>query len=168
MSAWCWKTTFLTKTCVRANRGQTVQSEPNVAKRIGVALRRRMEPRRLQNPLSQFIPIRLPIVAKPSRASRTAFLVVNNLPASQSAITRLLNRCTKAAQPSPITPTGADYRTSNLLILLVPADDPASVTTEVAIFGLMPRPTTRNEPADVRSMPVPRHHQREESCHLNS
>ena len=43
-----------------------------------------------------FIPIypnTLPTLPKPSRASRTASLVVNNLPASQSAITRLLNRC---------------------------------------------------------------------------
>ena len=44
-----------------------------------------------------FIPIypnTLPTVPKLSRASRTAPLVVNNLEASQSAITRLLNRCT--------------------------------------------------------------------------
>jgi len=44
-----------------------------------------------------FIPIypnTLPTVPKPSKASRTASLVVNNLEASQSAITRLLNRCT--------------------------------------------------------------------------
>jgi hypothetical protein len=43
-----------------------------------------------------FIPIypnTLPTVPKPSKASRTASLVVNNLEASQSAITRLLNRC---------------------------------------------------------------------------
>jgi len=42
-----------------------------------------------------FIPIypnTLPTVPKPSRASRTASLVVSNLPASQSAITRLENR----------------------------------------------------------------------------
>jgi hypothetical protein len=43
----------------------------------------------------------------------------------------------KAAQPSPITPIGADNRTSNLLILLVPADDPASVTAEVASSSLV-------------------------------
>jgi hypothetical protein len=44
---------------------------------------------------SSFMPIYpnwLPTVPKPSRASRTASLVVNNLEASQSAITRLLNR----------------------------------------------------------------------------
>jgi hypothetical protein len=34
-------------------------------------------------------------VPKPSRASRTVSLVFNQLPASQSAITRLLNRCTR-------------------------------------------------------------------------
>jgi hypothetical protein len=42
-----------------------------------------------------FIPIYpndLPTVPKPSRVSRTASLVFSNLPASQSAITRLLNR----------------------------------------------------------------------------
>jgi|SRR5271155_1875681 len=42
-----------------------------------------------------FIPIypnKLPTVPKPSRASRIASLVFSNLPASQSAITRLLNR----------------------------------------------------------------------------
>jgi len=42
-----------------------------------------------------FIPIypnTLPTVPKLSRSSRTAPLVVNNLEASQSAITRLLNR----------------------------------------------------------------------------
>src|SRR6266576_2175230 len=42
-----------------------------------------------------FIPIypnNLPTVPKPSRVSRTASLVFSNLPASQSAITRLLNR----------------------------------------------------------------------------
>src|SRR5260370_35312323 len=42
-----------------------------------------------------FIPIypnKLPNVPKPSRASRTAPLVFSNLPASQSAITRLENR----------------------------------------------------------------------------
>src|SRR5207249_10760341 len=42
-----------------------------------------------------FIPIypnSLPTVPKPSRVSRTASLVFRNLPASQSAITRLLNR----------------------------------------------------------------------------
>src|SRR5438552_6127389 len=45
--------------------------------------------------LAAFIPIypnNLPTVPKPSRASRTASLVFTNLPASQSAITRLLNR----------------------------------------------------------------------------
>jgi hypothetical protein len=44
-----------------------------------------------------FIPIypnTLPTVPKLSRSSRTASLVVNNLEAIQSAITRLLNRCT--------------------------------------------------------------------------
>ncbi len=46
--------------------------------------------------LAAFIPIypnNLPTVPKPSRASRTASLLFTNLPASQSAITRLLNRC---------------------------------------------------------------------------
>ena len=45
---------------------------------------------------SSFIPIypnTLPTVPKSSRASRMASLVFSNLPASQSAITRLLNRC---------------------------------------------------------------------------
>ena len=45
-----------------------------------------------------FIPIypnNLPTMPKPSRVSRTASLVFSNLPASQSAITRLLNRCTR-------------------------------------------------------------------------
>src|SRR6266446_10148894 len=45
-----------------------------------------------------FIPIypnTLPTVPKLSRSNRTAPLVVNNLEASQSAITRLLNRCTR-------------------------------------------------------------------------
>jgi hypothetical protein len=37
-------------------------------------------------------PNRLPTVPKPSRASQTASLVFSNLPASQSAITRLENR----------------------------------------------------------------------------
>jgi hypothetical protein len=45
------------------------------------------------NGLIPIYPNTLPTVPKPSRASRTASLVVNNLPASQSAITRLLNRC---------------------------------------------------------------------------
>jgi hypothetical protein len=42
-----------------------------------------------------FIPIypnKLPTVPKPARASRTAPLVFSNLPASQSAITRLESR----------------------------------------------------------------------------
>ena len=46
-----------------------------------------------------FIPIypnTLPTVPKPSKASRTASLVVNNLEASQSAITRLLNHLPSA------------------------------------------------------------------------
>src|SRR6266436_4454505 len=55
----------------------------------------------LQGPRSHrnvkvFIPIypnTLPTVPKLSRSSRTAPLVVNNLEASQRAITRLLNRC---------------------------------------------------------------------------
>ena len=49
-----------------------------------------------------FIPIypsRLPTVPKPSRACRTASIVLNNLEASQSAITRLLNRCTSQTAP---------------------------------------------------------------------
>jgi hypothetical protein len=44
-----------------------------------------------------FIPIypnNLPTVPKPSRGSRTAPLVFSDLPASQGAITCLLNRCT--------------------------------------------------------------------------
>ena len=47
--------------------------------------------------VTAFIPIypnKLPTVPKPSRASRTASLVFSNLPTSQSAITRLLNRRT--------------------------------------------------------------------------
>jgi len=45
--------------------------------------------------VTAFIPIypnKLPTVPKPSRTSRRASLVVNNLPASQGAITRLENR----------------------------------------------------------------------------
>jgi len=45
--------------------------------------------------VTAFIPIypnKLPTVPKPSRASQTASLVFSNLPTSQSAITRLLNR----------------------------------------------------------------------------
>jgi hypothetical protein len=42
-------------------------------------------------PIGYLYPNTLPIVAKPSRASRTASLV-SELPASQSAITRLLIR----------------------------------------------------------------------------
>ena len=45
-----------------------------------------------------FIPIypnTLPTVPKPSKGSRTPSLVFSNLPASQRAITRLLNRCTR-------------------------------------------------------------------------
>src|SRR6266699_5537929 len=45
--------------------------------------------------VKSFIPIypnNLPTVPKPSKASRTTSLVFSELPASQSAITRLLNR----------------------------------------------------------------------------
>ena len=48
-----------------------------------------------------FIPIypnNPPIMPKPSKASRTAPLVLNNLEASQSAITRLLNPPARFAQ----------------------------------------------------------------------
>ena len=51
-----------------------------------------MEPRVAKS----FIPIypnTLPTVPKPPRFSRTASIVLNSLEASQSAITRLLNRC---------------------------------------------------------------------------
>jgi hypothetical protein len=54
---------------------------------------------------SSFIPIypnTLPTVPKSSRASRTASLVFRNLPASQTAITRLLNRCSKSRADSAV------------------------------------------------------------------
>jgi hypothetical protein len=53
-----------------------------------------MEPRVVKS----FIPIypnNLLTVPKPPRAGRTASLLFSDLPASQSAITRLLNRCTR-------------------------------------------------------------------------
>jgi hypothetical protein len=52
-----------------------------------------------------FIPIypnALPAVPKPSRSSRTASLVVNNLEAIQSAITRLLNRFAVPKTPTRV------------------------------------------------------------------
>ena len=54
---------------------------------------------------SSFIPIypnALPTVPKSSRASRTASLVFNELPASQGTITRLLNRCSKSRADSAV------------------------------------------------------------------
>src|SRR6266481_4079424 len=75
-----------------ANRAQTAQSEPKRGPRESVALRRMMKPRAVKS----FIPFysnKLPTVPKPPRASRTASLVFSDLPASQGAITRLLNRC---------------------------------------------------------------------------
>src|SRR5580658_5343427 len=42
------------------------------------------------------------------------------------------NRCTKTSQRIPISPTVADYRTCNLLILRVPAVERPTVTAEVA------------------------------------
>jgi hypothetical protein len=60
-----------------------------------------MEPRVAKS----FIPIypnRLPTVPKLPRASRAASLVVNNLEASQSAITRLLNRYSKSRADSAV------------------------------------------------------------------
>ena len=74
-----------------ANRAQAVRGEPNVVQLNLSRLRRTMD---LRVPKS-FIPIypnNLPTVPKPPRASRTASLVFSELPASQGAITRLLNR----------------------------------------------------------------------------
>ena len=71
---------------------------PAVNRRIGICVDMRypvVGPR--SRGVTAFIPIypnKLPTVPKPSRTSRTASLVVNNLPASRSATTRLENRCT--------------------------------------------------------------------------
>ena len=46
-------------------------------------------------------------------------------------------RCTKTSQRIPMSPTVADYRTSNLLILLMPAVDRPPVTAEVASSSLV-------------------------------
>jgi hypothetical protein len=46
-------------------------------------------------------------------------------------------RCTKTSQRILISPTVADYRTSNLLILLMPAVDRPPVTAEVASSSLV-------------------------------
>jgi hypothetical protein len=45
-----------------------------------------------QRPFIPIYPNKLPTVPKRSKASRTASLVFKDLPASQGAITRLLNR----------------------------------------------------------------------------
>ena len=50
---------------------------------------------------------------------------------------RCTNRCTKTSQRIPISPTVADYRTSNLLILHMPAVDRPPVTAEVASSSLV-------------------------------
>src|SRR6266566_6240089 len=50
---------------------------------------------------------------------------------------RCTNRGTKTSQLIPISPTVADYRTSNLLILCVPAVDRPTVTAEVASSSLV-------------------------------
>jgi hypothetical protein len=83
-------------------------------------VRRTIEPRVVKS----FIPIypnRLPTVPKPSRASRTASLVFSGLPASQSAITRLLNRCRGQ------TPTGVRIR------VRIPS---AHVLTSIGVRGI--------------------------------
>src|SRR5207253_1208323 len=46
-------------------------------------------------------------------------------------------RCTKTSQRIPISPTVADYRTSSLLILHMPAVDRPPVTAEVASSSLV-------------------------------
>src|SRR5437016_9155855 len=50
-------------------------------------------PLRVAKALIPIYPNKLPNVPKPSRASRAVPLVFNYIPASQGAITRLLNRC---------------------------------------------------------------------------
>jgi hypothetical protein len=47
---------------------------------------------------------------------------------------RCTNRCTKTSQRIPMSPMVADYRTSNLLILLMPA---VALTAEVASSSLV-------------------------------
>ena len=71
--------------------GKPPRASRTWSKRIAVAVRRMMKLRVVKS----FIPIypnNLPNVPKPPRASQAAPLIFSNLPASQSAITRLENR----------------------------------------------------------------------------
>jgi hypothetical protein len=80
-----------------------------------------MKPRAVKS-FIPFYPNNLPTVPKPSRASRTASLVFSDLPASQHAITRLLNRCrgqnSYRAFESPLSAT-AYFANKNAAICVV-------------------------------------------------
>src|SRR6266576_1102929 len=62
---------------------------------------------------------------------------VREIGAPRNSHPRCTNRCTKTSQRIPISPTVADYRTCNLLILRVPAVDRQTVTAEVASSSLV-------------------------------
>src|SRR2546421_314924 len=75
----------------------TCQSRPNRPGRAECGLTESQSPendgeRRIAKSFIPLYPNNVPTVPKPSGGSRTASLVLNNLEASQRAITRLLNR----------------------------------------------------------------------------